>query len=241
MINRCGPLGLIAALLVSGVTHGAETLAWTARPSQEQPTTIERSDEQQARTWGLSSDEWTRYRELMRGPLGIYSPNLDPLTALGIEARSDEEQRRYAELQVQAEARRIEKLLAYQRAYDAAWQRLHPDMPRVVLPDTGAAFLPAIPATGERLAVFVKDACTACDHTVQRLQAAGVGFDLYLVGSHNDDALIRTWARRISIDPAKVSNRTITLNHDAGRWLLLGLPGELPAVLRKVNGQWQRQ
>ena len=67
-----------------------------------------------------------RYRELMEGPLGIHSPNLDPLTALGIEARSDEERRRYAELQVQVEARRVEKLLAYQRAYDDAWQRLHP-------------------------------------------------------------------------------------------------------------------
>ena len=114
-------------------------------------------------------------------------------------------------------------------------------MPRVVLPDAGAAFSPAVPAAGERRAVFVKDACSACDHAVQRLQAAGVGFDLYLVGSHNDDALIRRWARRIGIDPAKVSSRTITLNHDAGRWLLLGLSGDLPAVLQKVNGQWQRQ
>ena len=67
----------------------------------------------------------------MDGPLGIYSPNLDPLSALGIEARTDEERRRYAELQVQVEARRVEKLLAYQRAYDEAWQRLNPGMQRV--------------------------------------------------------------------------------------------------------------
>jgi hypothetical protein len=72
--------------------------------------------ERLSQDWGLRSDEWTRYRELMEGPLGIYSPNLDPLTALGIEARSDDERQRYAELQVQAEARRVEKLLAYQRA-----------------------------------------------------------------------------------------------------------------------------
>jgi hypothetical protein len=38
-----------------------------------------------------------------------------------------------------------------------------------------------------------------------------------------------------------VRTRTITLNHDGGRWLSLGLPGELPAVVRQVNGQWQRQ
>ena len=39
----------------------------------------------------------------------------------------------------------------------------------------------------------------------------------------------------------RVRSRTITLNHDAGRWLSLGLPGDLPAVVREVNGQWQRQ
>ena len=43
------------------------------------------------------------------------------------------------------------------------------------------------------------------------------------------------------IDAARVRARTITLNHDAGRWLSLGLPGDLPAVVREVNGQWQRQ
>ncbi|HBP2247020.1 TPA: TIGR03759 family integrating conjugative element protein, partial [Pseudomonas aeruginosa] len=26
-----------------------------------------------------------------------------------------------------------------------------------------------------------------------------------------------------------------------GRWLSLGLPGDLPAAVREVNGQWQRQ
>ena len=175
----------------------------------------------------------------MEGPLGIHSPNLDPLTALGIEARSDEERRRYAELQVQVEARRVEKLLAYQRAYDEAWQRLHPDAQRVNLPDA----LPGGSAmTGSgRTAVFVRDGCAPCAQVVQRLQTANAEFDLYMVGSRQDDARIREWAQRAQIDPARVRSGSITLNHDGGRWLALGLPGELPAVVRQVNGQWQRQ
>lgn len=56
----------------------------------------------------------------------MYSPGIDPLTALGIEARSAEERRRYADLQVQAERRRVEKELAYQRAYDEAFARAYP-------------------------------------------------------------------------------------------------------------------
>jgi integrating conjugative element protein (TIGR03759 family) len=175
----------------------------------------------------------------MDGPLGIYSPNLDPLSALGIEARTDEERRRYAELQVQVEARRVEKLLAYQRAYDEAWQRLNPGMQRVNLPDDK----PGAGATrgSGRMAVFVKDGCAACGQLVQRLQSSGAEFDLYMVGSRQDDARIRDWAKRAQIDPARVRSGSITLNHDGGRWLSLGLPGDLPAAVREVNGQWQRQ
>ncbi|KAB7770489.1 integrating conjugative element protein, partial [Xanthomonas sp. LMG 12462] len=82
------------------------TTASTARPLADA-----HDDEARAREWGLRAEDWSRYRTLMQGPLGIYSPNLDPLTALGIEARSDEERRRYAELQVQAEARRVQRTL----------------------------------------------------------------------------------------------------------------------------------
>jgi integrating conjugative element protein (TIGR03759 family) len=198
-------------------------------------------DERLAREWGLRTEEFARYRQLMQGPLGIYSPNLDPLSALGMEARSDDERRRYAELQVQAESLRVEKLLAYQRAYDEAWQRLQPGSQRVNMPDASPGQAGSAISGSDRTAVFVRDNCQPCEQAVQRLQATGGTFDIYVVGSRGDDARIREWARRSKIDPARVLARTITLNHDGGRWLSLGLPGELPAVVRQVGGQWQRQ
>jgi integrating conjugative element protein (TIGR03759 family) len=76
---------------------------------------------------------------------------------------------------------------------------------------------------------------------VRQLQTAGTACDLYMVGSTQDDARIRQWAAKAGIEPAKVRARTITLNHDAGRWLSIGVPGELPAVVREVNGQWLHQ
>ena len=51
--------------------------------------------------------------------------------------------------------------------------------------------------------------------------------------------LVKGLADRSGIDPAKVRERIITLNHDAGRWLSIGLSGDLPAVVREVDGQWQ--
>ncbi len=118
-------------LLFAVLVASSQWPAWAQQPattparnaqSQERPLAARVLDDRVATEWGLQPQEWARYRELMDGPLGIYSPNLDPLSALGIEARTDEERRRYAELQVQVEARRVEKLLAYQRAYDEAWQ-----------------------------------------------------------------------------------------------------------------------
>ncbi|MCC4595446.1 TIGR03759 family integrating conjugative element protein [Xanthomonas campestris pv. phormiicola] len=242
-ISTAFTLCLVVVSLPPAFAQNAPTNAATMAPSREQPTATTVTEERQARDWGLRTEEWTRYREVMQGPLGIFSPNLDPLTALGIEARSDEERRRYAELQVQVEAQRVEKMLAYQRAYDTAWQRLHPGLQRVNLtgagPTPGQAGEPS-PDTG-RLAVFVKGDCTPCEQRVKQLQSAGTPFDIYFVGSRRDDARIRQWAAQAGIDPARVRARTITLNHDAGRWLSLGLQGELPAVVRQVAGQWQRQ
>lgn len=232
---------LTVALLTSStpVAVAQHTATSTTVPGRERSMTIVRSDELRARDWGLSTEDWARYRELMQGPLGVYSPELDPLTALGIEARSEEERRRYAELQVQAEARRVGKTLAYQRAYDEAWQRLFPGRPRLSLP--GAEVQGAGNIGSGRLAVFARDDCAPCAQRVQQLQAAGTAFDLYMVGSRQDDARIRQWATQAGIDPARVRARTITLNHDAGRWLALGLPGDLPAVVREANGEWLRQ
>lgn len=248
MEQRTGGTGrnfLLALCVVASVyahcARAEDSHAADSRGTQSQEHTAANAglEERLAHDWGLQSEEWARYRRLMQGPVGIYSPNLDPLTALGIEARSDAERRHYAELQVQAEAHRVEKILAYQRAYDDAWKRLHPGMQVVNLP--GAERSDALTRDLGRLAVFVKDNCPACAARVQQLQAAGDAFDLYLVGSRQDDARVRAWASQVGIDPAKVRARTITLNHDAGRWLSIGAEGELPAVVREIDGQWQRQ
>ncbi|WP_129643219.1 MULTISPECIES: TIGR03759 family integrating conjugative element protein [Steroidobacteraceae] len=201
-------------------------------------------DERLARDWGLKAEEWGRYRQLMQGPLGLYSPNLDPLTALGMEARNEDERQRYAELQVQAERRRVEKLLAYQRAYDEAWQRLYPRQQRITASSLRSHLASSQPLASPvelRLAVFVSNHCPPCDQRVKQLQAAGQPFDLYMVGSDNNDAEIRQWAARAGIEPSKVRAGQITLNHDAGRWAWIGGRGGLPAVVKEIDGRWQRQ
>jgi integrating conjugative element protein (TIGR03759 family) len=159
------------------------------------------------------------------------------LTALGVEAQTDQERQRYAELQVALEAKRAERELAYQNAYTAAWTKLFPGQ----LPIQGmASSSPASSSVAPRTALFVEDHCTACTTEAQRLQNSDTAFDIYLVGSQGEDERVRSWARQADIDPAKVQRRQITLNHDRGRWFSLGAPGPLPATFQQVNGQWQR-
>ncbi|KID12115.1 conserved protein, ly exported, partial [Rhodobacteraceae bacterium PD-2] len=83
LVFRALTLSLAVSFLSPAIAQNARTIASTVSPSEEQTTTSRVSDEQQARDWGLHTEEWARYRQLMQGPLGIFSPNLDPLTALG--------------------------------------------------------------------------------------------------------------------------------------------------------------
>lgn len=228
---------LISFLLIA-LTANAEVQNDRAVDSTYQPTSITPLTEAQlAHAWQLTEEEWDRYRRLIQGPLGLYSPNLDPLSALGIEARSVEERQRYAILQVKAEAARVEKLLIYQRAYDEAWTLQFPGQMRVndLLPVASPS------QVAERLAVFVKAECRQCEQKIQQLQTSNSPFDLYLVDSRQDDNRIRQWALNAGVDSNKVQDRRITLNHDNGRWQSLGLAGDLPAVVHREDGQWVRQ
>ena len=245
--SRLAVLGLAIAGLVAAAPPCVNAATSTTSSQESLEATSSNRDSSQielASEWGLTLEDWSRYKAVMKGPRGIYSPGLDPLTALGIEATSAEDRRRYAELQVKAERRRVEKELAYQQAYDQAFKRLYPDEKIIQLSASPASPMTSSPRalkSDGRLAIFVQDNCMACVTRVQNLQAQNQPFDLYFVGSQGDDEMIRRWAVLAKIEPTRVLSRAITLNHDAGRWLGLGLGGELPAVVREVNSQWQRQ
>jgi len=237
-MNRAllSPVVCLVSLLSTGAAMG-NPVTTPSRVQDTQSTPLRRSHFEQAANWGLTEQEWTRFEQIQVGPRGFWSPNLDPLTALGVEAETDQERQRYAELQVALEAKRAERELAYQNAYTVAWAKLFPGL----LPIQGMASpSPASSAVMPRHALFVEDHCPACTAEAQRLQSSDMAFDIYLVGSQGEDERVRRWARQADVDPAKVQRRQITLNHDRGRWFNLGAPGPLPATFQEVNGQWQR-
>ncbi|EMY7295405.1 TIGR03759 family integrating conjugative element protein, partial [Escherichia coli] len=168
---------LIPALAQAADQNTTGTDASRTDTSQHTQSTTQ-SLQQQAGRWGLSEEDWGRYQELMAGPRGIQSPGLDPLTALGIEARTPAERRAYAEKWVKEEYARTEKELAFQREVDAAWQRLYPGKLPVSMGNTGVL----AGDTGGRLALFVKAKdCASCDIRLSKVLASGKPVDIYLV------------------------------------------------------------
>ena len=230
---------LLLVMLISALAQAADqntTVADASRTDTSQHTqSTTQSLQQQAGRWGLSEEEWGRYQALMAGPRGIQSPGLDPLTALGIEARTPAERRAYAEKWVKEEYARTEKELAFQREVDAAWQRLYPGKLPVSMGNTGVL----AGDTGGRLALFVKAKdCASCDTRLSKVLASGKPVDIYLVDSQGKDGVLRQWAREHNIPPEKVRSRHITLNHDAGRWLRSG-EGQMPVVLQQGADGWR--
>ena len=232
-------LAVCLRLLIIGLSTRLCLAAPAVTDSIVQPD--ERQDLQQrrsnpAREWGLTDEEWATFEHLQAGPRRYWSPNLDPLTTLGVEATSDQQRRHYAELQVRLEARRAEGELAYQKAYTLAWSRLYPDL----LPVQGLSSTVGSSPIVERDTLFVEEHCSTCQTVLKQLLEQGKRLDLFLVDSQGDDQRLRQWARHAGITPVQVREGKVTLNHDRGRWFGLGAPRPLPVRYQKVDDQWLR-
>lgn len=212
-----GSIALLAAVSVPvWAQQGQETQA-----TRIDQTQIDQSAQRPAQAWGLDQQEYQRYQSIMQGPRGTWSPDLDPLTALGLEAQSDAERQKYAEMLVEAERKRVEAELAFQRAYDDAWTRLYPN-DRPVHPfttkggenATQSVFGSSAGVSSQRLNVVVAtQGCEQCVATVKRLISRGAAMDIWVVDANGDDSRIRAWAAKVGIPPEQVRAGGITLNH----------------------------
>jgi len=251
---------MLAWLAFEPVLAGQESAASLTQSSEQQGVIEEKSQssrsfEQLAKPWGLTAAEWERFEALKQQPRGYWSPGLDPLTALGMEAATEAERQRYAELQVKLEVARVERELAYQRAYNAAFARLYPDA--LLLQEPGQAQnnrftellkngvppgLP-LPSAEGRYRLFVKEGCADCVQQARMLQILNEPFDLYMLGTGGDDHKVRRFATEAGIREADVKTKKITLNHDGGLWqsgFSEQAAGKLPATFVFRGGKWQR-
>ncbi len=215
------------AILFAWLTTLAFTLS--AEATQAARTPIEHSTSrltatEQASRWGLTLEDWAKYQSLMMGPRGTWSPNLDPVTALGVHADSDAERRRYAEILVRLERERTLRELSFEKVVQEVKRELFPNDPLLdheklkALIETRTREPPY--RAGDRLLLFVNLECEPCDRLARHLAAEvqslpGLQLDVYAVGRLRDEDL-QAWAARLKLPEALVNQGRLTLNHDGG-------------------------
>ena len=222
-LPRCAGAILFAWLATLAFGVSAEQGGAT----QVEQTPIERSTSsltatEQASRWGLTVEDWTRYQSLMTGPRGVWSPNLDPVTALGVHADADAERRRYAEILVRLERERTMRELAFEKVVQQVKRELYPNEPLLDL-EKLKTLLEARTReppyrAGDRILLLVNLDCGACDRLAQYLASEvqslpGLQLDVYVVGGVRDED-IEAWATRLKLPQALVQQGRLTLNHD---------------------------
>ncbi len=223
--------GLIAgaalAIVSAGPVDASERVTSDTTRTQTEnrsvvSTPLSPAERIRAEAWSLSEVEWRRYESLMQGIRGsISAPTISPIEVLGIHARDEAERRRYAEAWTRMMREDVDRILAFQRAYDEAGRRLYPgelliDPSR--LPELGPETNHLGP--NDRVLFFTRPECPRCAAVLERLlrrveQVAGI--DIYLGGvPSGDEQAVRDWASGQGVRPAWVKSRRVTLNFDAG-------------------------
>jgi len=245
MNSRMKPVMLSIAFLASYPVVAAELSHTQVEETGQQASSSEANilsdtDRVRARLWDLSETEWRRYKQLMQGIRGSISPStISPIEVLGIHARDEAERQRYAEVWVRAMREDVDRILAFQRAYDTAGKRLYPNEPLIDINRLpGKVKDTSMLQSTDRLLFFARPECPACDMLMGKLlkridEVSGI--DIYLTDiAPGDDAAVRNWASSHQIDPEWVRSRRITLNHDGGALdNLTSGQGEVPYVLRR--------
>lgn len=190
--------------------------------------------------WSLSADEWSRYLTLMQGRARYYAERMPPPMVLAMYARDEEERNRYAEAMVQFEYDKAGRLLAVQRAYETAMQRMHPnekiidfDLLRargIRLPGEADPVSAALgdtsdglqadhtPKLGDQIVLFAAAGCEdACGKKIRTLveRYPYAPLEVYFIGV--DGHLLKRWLDAAKLDMNQLKNAGVTLSRDEGQ------------------------
>jgi integrating conjugative element protein (TIGR03759 family) len=249
MMNFRFPLALFLSI---GVTSTQAVDVEYSNQSKRQSTDQDQVEtaETAARRFGLTSTDWARYEEVMKGEGRYHWSHLDPVWVLAIDAQSDAERDRYASLAAEQEYERNRKLFLFKDAYVEAFQSKYAHIPimdlqaleekfkkrqmKASIDGPGQSLLDIaqpINTEGDRMVLFMAtNGCPACDGAFMKLmqqQTPGVTLDLHFIGDTKSN--ITTWAKRMGIDPADIKEGRITLNNKTDMYAQYGSPN-LPAA-----------
>ena len=190
--------------------------------------------------WGLTIEEWSKFEKIKKiGGRGYWTPNLDPLTTLGVEALTDDERVRYAILLAKKETERVNKEIAFQRIYDDVYKKLYPNVLPIELDGNPNFIAPVNVNSIERLILFIDiNDLVRSVNLMNTVLKTGKDVDIYFINTNGDDKLIQAWAFKHNLPVERIKSGNITLNHDVGECNNLA-NGTVPSLLQQQNGKWR--
>lgn len=226
---------------------GLPSVAQDLSHSKSSFTSIEsiRSSSTEYETSGyfeLSSEEWERHQQLVSELRKYLSDaTISPLEVLGIHAEDAFTRREYARRWARIVYEDTQRILEFQRDFDAAMKILVADQPLIDmsrLPSRAAA--PEIVPT-DRLLLFVTLNCYLCSLAIETILDHLESFkavDVYFTDiTHGDETPIQTWASDHGLDQSLVEAGKITLNFDDGTLEeIYPRANNVPVLLRLRNG-----
>mgnify|MGYP001046682619 CR=1 FL=1 len=188
-----------------------------------------------ARQWKLTDSDWEKYKEIMSGPRGVWSPGLDPITALGVHESDPVERRRYATIWMEMEIKRTELELAFEVERMNVSKRLLMGQKVVKNESWIEQWQRKQSAIQNEVMLFVDVGCTEkCEELFNEVAksstSGGNRLNVFFnAGATAED--IGKWAQGMGIDPQIVRDRYITLNFDEGQFAQFNIAqAELPEV-----------
>ena len=229
---------LLIGLLFSSLSTLADTTVNQSTFGTANVSSIEStSTDYQSKVWNISSEDWVRYEQIMQSEGKFLWKDLDPITVLGLNARSDSERKRYAEKLAKLEFDNAQKVILLDRAYNKAFHELYGKLP-VVDPSKlnigrAKASLLSVPKAsvkgefGDRYIAFVNTQCSACNSMLKQVLNSlklGVSVDIHF--KNDSRQAITQWATKQGISPESVEVGTITLNPGSALIEQFGQPAE---------------
>ena len=187
-----------------------------------------------AKQWMLKETDWVKYKQLMSGPRGTWSPGLDPITALGVSEIDQKERKRYAELWIKVESRRAELELAFEVERQLAAKKILGDKLLVKNTQWIQDWEKNRAEIKTQVLFFADIDCKKeCKEKFAQVYASAgrsSRLDIYFVNTSSASE-IGKWAAYMKIPPEVVKSRAVTLNFDEGESSRMGINlSDLPQV-----------
>ena len=187
-----------------------------------------------AKQWMLTESDWKKYKSIMNGPRGVWSPGLDPVTALGVSEIDITERKRYAEIWTRVFSQKYELELKFEKERMAAAVRFHQDKSLIDNEQWIEDWKAEHQGINQKVSLFIRDDCIddcrAYFDDVRGALGKRAVLDIYFAEGASADS-IGNWAQAMDIDPNVVSRKKITLNFDNGTSDIMGVPMiDLPKV-----------